>query len=87
MPSIDSQGYCSPFDPSAILQRSQDLEDFFHDVANFIGLLRSVSDLNLNKTGGLYLLPRWRVQDIDTFELEKSRTHAFSHLPAKPLSC
>jgi len=68
--SIDSQGYCSPSDPSAILQRSQDLEEFFHDAGQFYWASPQLwcSDTNLFDTGRPYLLPRWRVQDIDTLE-------------------
>ena len=67
---IDSQGYCSPFDPSAITQRSQDLEEFFHDAGQFYWASpdRWCSDQNLLEAGRPYLLPRWRVQDIDTLE-------------------
>ena len=68
--SIDSQGYCSPFDSYAILRRSQDLEEFFHDAGQFYWASqdRWCSNLNLFESGRPYLLPRWRVQDIDTHE-------------------
>ena len=84
---IDSEGYCSPFDPSAILQRSQDLEEFLHDAGQFYWASpdRWCSDQNLLEAGRPYLLPRWRVQDIDTpedwtrAELMHSAIHQQNH--------
>ena len=50
--------------------RSQDLEDFFHDAGQFYWASTSTwrNELNLFEQGRPLLLPRWRVQDIDTEE-------------------
>ena len=67
---IDSEGYSSVFDPSSILKRSQDLEQFYHDAGQFYWASASTwtIDFNLFDRGRPLLLPRWRVQDIDTEE-------------------
>ena len=50
--------------------RSQDLEDFYHDAGQFYwaNAKRWCDDSNLFESGRPLLLPRWRVQDIDTEE-------------------
>lgn len=67
---IDSEGYSSVFDPSSVLKRSQDLEQFYHDAGQFYWASASTwnIDFNLFDCGRPLLLPRWRVQDIDTEE-------------------
>lgn len=67
---ISNDGYSSPFDPDLIGKRSQDLEDFYHDAGQFYwASSTSWCDIgHLFENGRPFLLPRWRVQDIDTEE-------------------
>ena len=68
--SLDSNGYSRPFDPPSVLKRSQDLEQFYHDAGQFYWADMSTwcSQINLFDFGRPLILPRWRVQDIDTQE-------------------
>ena len=67
---VSHDGYTSPYDPSSIVMRSQDLEEFFHDAGQFYWAAPEVWSRNFNlfDSGRCYRLPRWRVQDIDTEE-------------------
>ena len=67
---IDSDGYSSAFDPVSASKRSQDLDNFYHDAGQFYwACVRKWCDTgNLFDEGRPLLLPRWRVQDIDTEE-------------------
>ncbi len=54
--------------PNNFSKRSQDLEDAYHDAGQFYWG-RSIAWLtasNLFQGSQMLLLPRWRVQDIDT---------------------
>jgi len=67
---IDAAGRSSMFHPEHFNTRSQDLEEAFHDAGQFY-LARPetwATSLNLFDNGRPLILPRWRVQDIDTEE-------------------
>ena len=67
---IDGDGYASMFNPGSFNMRSQDLEEAYHDAAQFyfgktkIWLERN----NIFEGSRPYILPSWQVQDIDTEE-------------------
>lgn len=67
---LDQNGYSSAFDHENVFKRSQDLEEFFHDVGMFYWASAETWNTNVNifDIGRPLLLPRWRVQDIDTNE-------------------
>ncbi|MCB4412107.1 pseudaminic acid cytidylyltransferase [Synechococcus sp. MU1611] len=67
---IDSEGYSQAIDSSAAACRSQDLEPLFHDAGQFYWAKVSTwgENTNIFDTGLPLILPRWRVQDIDTEE-------------------
>ena len=67
---IDAQGRASMFEPKHFNTRSQDLEEAFHDAGQFYWARPQAwaSTQNLFDEGRPLLLPRWRVQDIDTEE-------------------
>jgi len=71
---IDSEGYSSCVDSASMLRRSQDLEEYFHDAGQFYWATANTwcGKSNLYENGRPLLLPRWRVQDIDTEEDWKS---------------
>ena len=56
--------------PQNYPKRSQDLEETYHDAGQFyIGSKNAwLYNDNLFENGSPLLLPRWRVQDIDTVE-------------------
>lgn len=64
-------GSCEMFQPEHRQTRSQDLQEAFHDAGQFYWGTRDAW-LSETPTFGarsqLYVLPRWRVQDIDTPE-------------------
>jgi pseudaminic acid cytidylyltransferase len=67
---IDSSGRSSMFQPEHFNTRSQDLEESYHDAGQFYWARPTAwanSD-NIFNDGRPLLLPRWRVQDIDTEE-------------------
>lgn len=68
--SLDADGYSSAFDPISVAKRSQDLEEYFHDAGQFYWASASTwgQATNLFDSGRPLILPRWRVQDIDTIE-------------------
>lgn len=62
---------CTPMFPEHIGKRSQDLEEAFHDAGQFYwGQTKAWmgSGSVFSPESRMYLLPRWRVQDIDTLE-------------------
>ena len=67
---IDSDGYSSVLDPVSASLRSQDLEDCYHDAGQFYWASSSTwsNSPNIFDNGRPLILPRWRVQDIDTPE-------------------
>ena len=67
---IDAEGRSSMIQPEHINTRSQDLEEAHHDAGQFYWGRPSAwaSSGNLFDDGRPLLLPRWRVQDIDTEE-------------------
>ena len=67
---IDAKGRASMFQPEHFKTRSQDLEEAYHDAGQFYWARPAAwaSSANLFDDGRPLLLPRWRVQDIDTEE-------------------
>ena len=67
---IDGDGRASMFQPEQFNTRSQDLEEAFHDAGQFYWARPAAwaTSSNLFDDGRPLLLPRWRVQDIDTEE-------------------
>lgn len=67
---LDSDGYSHAVNSSAAESRSQDLETLFHDAGQFylakVSTWKTIS--NIFDAGRPMILPRWRVQDIDTEE-------------------
>jgi pseudaminic acid cytidylyltransferase len=64
-------GSCEMFQPEHRLARSQDLEQAYHDAGQFYWGSRNawLSDEPIfGRSSRLFVLPRWRVQDIDTRE-------------------
>jgi len=78
---LDSSGSVSMFSPENELVRSQDLEEAYHDAGQFYWG-RSAAFLNklsvFSPHSKVVLLPRSRVQDIDTLEDWVSAEHLFS---------
>ena len=68
--SIDGKGYAKLINPEFYNTRSQDLEEAFHDAGQFYWASRNTWETNSNIFQGSkpLILPRWRVQDIDTEE-------------------
>lgn len=67
---IDGHGRSSMFQPEHARTRSQDLEEAFHDAGQFYWARAEawMESRNILNRGVPLLLPRWRVQDIDTEE-------------------
>ena len=67
---IDAAGRSAMFHPEHFNTRSQDLEEAFHDAGQFYWARPEAwaTSLNLFNGGLPLILPRWRVQDIDTEE-------------------
>ena len=67
---IDAAGRSAMFYPEHFNTRSQDLEEAFHDAGQFYWARPEAWTANLNvfDDGRPLILPRWRVQDIDTEE-------------------
>lgn len=66
-----SENRVEMFEPEHILTRSQDLEEAYHDAGQFYwGPIDSFLQKKpfFSKSSRAHLLPRHRVQDIDTFE-------------------
>ena len=67
---IDGEGRSAMFHPEDFNTRSQDLEEAFHDAGQFYWARPEAwaTSLNMFDNGRPLILPRWRVQDIDTEE-------------------
>lgn len=67
---IDAAGRSAMFHPEHFNTRSQDLEEAFHDAGQFYWARPEAwsTSLNLFDDSRPLILPRWRVQDIDTEE-------------------
>ena len=67
---LDAQGYASMFQPECFSSRSQDLTEAYHDAGQFYWATPETWLTVTNLFEGMrpLLLPRWRVQDIDTEE-------------------
>lgn len=67
---IDTAGCSAMFHPEHFNTRSQDLEEAFHDAGQFYWASPEAwaTSRNLFDDGRPLILPRWRVQDIDTEE-------------------
>ena len=67
---LDPQGYASMFQPECFKSRSQDLTEAYHDAGQFYWATPETWATVTNLFEGMrpLLLPRWRVQDIDTEE-------------------
>jgi len=67
---IDTAGRSAMFQPEHFNIRSQDLEEAFHDAGQlYWGRPHAwASSFNIFEDGRPLILPRWRVQDIDTEE-------------------
>ena len=67
---IDASGHSRMFQPDHFNTRSQDLEESYHDAGQFYWARPAAwaTSANLFNDGRPLLLPRWRVQDIDTEE-------------------
>lgn len=78
---IDASGRSAMFYPEYFNTRSQDLEEFFHDAGQFYWAHPQAwaSSCNLFDDGRPLILPRWRVQDIDTEE-DWTRAELLHHL-------
>tara|TARA_Y100000589_G_C27193365_1_gene645715 strand:+ start:3485 stop:4177 length:693 start_codon:yes stop_codon:yes gene_type:complete len=68
--SISKKGFSKMILPQYYAKRSQDLEETYHDAGQFyIGSKDAwLYNDNFFENGSPLLLPRWRVQDIDTVE-------------------
>jgi pseudaminic acid cytidylyltransferase len=69
---IDENGFCDMFDPGHEKTRSQDLEKAYHDAAQFyfgkVSAFQKNKPFFHNSKSKPFLLPTYRVQDIDTLE-------------------
>jgi len=67
---LDADGYAAMFQPECFSTRSQDLVEAYHDAGQFYWATPETwsSVTNLFQGARPILLPRWRVQDIDTEE-------------------
>ena len=67
---LDAEGYAFMVQPECIDSRSQDLTDAFHDAGQFYWASPECWLEVVNMFEGMrpLVLPRWRVQDIDTEE-------------------
>ena len=67
---LDSSGHSSVLDPVSASRRSQQLEEFYHDAGQFYWANSPTwcQDLNILDNGYPFVIPRWRVQDIDSEE-------------------
>jgi pseudaminic acid cytidylyltransferase len=67
---IDAAGRSAMFNPEHFNTRSQDLEEAFHDAGQFYWARPEAwrHSVSFFENGRPLVLPRWRVQDIDTAE-------------------
>lgn len=68
--NLDAEGYSAMFQPEYFSTRSQDLVEAFHDAGQFYWATPQTWYEVTNLFDGMrpLVLPRWRVQDIDTEE-------------------
>jgi pseudaminic acid cytidylyltransferase len=66
----NKNGFMQPFYPEYELTRTQDLEPAFHDAGQFYwGTINAwQSNPHIHRSGIGYVIPNWRVVDIDTPE-------------------
>ena len=64
---LDSENNSSMLDKKYLFSRSQDLEETFHDAGQFYwGSIDAwMKTKSILQEGKAYIIPRWRVQDID----------------------
>lgn len=82
---LDKNGYSSCIDESMYNQRSQDLEEYYHDAGQF---MLSTADIwlkenNMFNVGRPLIIPRWRNQDIDSIEDWKQAELLFASINTK----
>ena len=67
---LDKDGFSSMADKRFLFKRSQDLEERFHDAGQFYwGKSENwLTNESVLEGGNALIIPRWRVQDIDTLE-------------------
>ena len=67
---ISKNGLLKMINPENYSKRSQDLKETYHDAGQFyIGSRNAwLQNQNILEDGTPLVIPRWRVQDIDTFE-------------------
>ncbi len=67
---INNEGFASMLYPQNTNKRSQDLQETFHDAGQFYwaSSKRWTTNPNIFQYSKPYILPRWRVQDIDNLE-------------------
>jgi len=67
---IDDEGYSKMIYPEKFQERSQDLEDAFHDAGQFYWAKSKtwINNKNIFQRAKPLVIPRWRVQDIDNEE-------------------
>jgi len=80
---ITKESRCEMLQPEMFEKRSQDLEEVFHDAAQFYWGKSSAwlgGKMMFSKGSIPYILPRYRVQDIDTLEdWKRSELMQISH--------
>ena len=67
---IDDEGYSKMIYPDKFKERSQDLQDAFHDTGQFYWAksITWINKKNILQKAKPLVIPRWRVQDIDNEE-------------------
>ena len=67
---IDKRGFSSVKDICNIKKRSQDLEEYYHDAGQFYFANKNtwLNNEQIFQNGKPIIIPRWRVEDIDTEE-------------------
>ena len=67
---LNQAGYAEMLDPEKFSSRSQDLEEAFHDAGQFYLASKNAWEKveNIFSDSRPILIPRWRVEDIDTEE-------------------
>ena len=68
---ITEEKRCEMFQPEMFNQRSQDLEEMYHDAGQFYWGKKQAwlqGEPIFSREASPYILPRYRVQDIDTNE-------------------
>ena len=67
---LDNLGYSNVIDSLSSASRSQDLPEFYHDAGQFYWAKSSTwcRSLSILDNGFPLIIPRWRVQDIDSEE-------------------